>query len=103
MNLMIKFPISSLMKEKEESNEVAYISNEGEKTDDEVSNPIIFSQAAHFVQFHVLDLLVSQRDNQRDFQRRHGGRIHFEIRHGASEYNTGSVTFLMLIILNIKF
>ena len=34
------------MKEKEESNEVAYISNEGEETDDEVSNPILFSQAA---------------------------------------------------------
>ena len=41
-----KFPISPLMKEKEESNEVAYIFNEGEETDDEVSNPILFIQAA---------------------------------------------------------
>ena len=41
-----EFPISPLMKEKEESNEIAYISNEGKETDDEVSNPILFSQAA---------------------------------------------------------
>ena len=41
-----KFPIPPLIKEKEESNEVAYTSNEVEETDDEVSNPILFSQAA---------------------------------------------------------
>ena len=44
------------MKEKEESNEVAYISNEGEETDDEVSNPILFIQAALNDLFRDLNL-----------------------------------------------